>query len=641
MAKVYRALHTGTHRRVALKIVHPQLAARKKIVEKFLDEARMAGKIPPHPNIVQVFDSGRDDKTTSPFIAMELVEGKLLDEHMADVALPWCEVKLLLGQLADALGEAHTHKIVHRDLKPNNLIVSQARDGSPLLKVLDFGIAKVLGDGAAATSTQIGTPVFCAPEQLGATMRKVAALRGFTIDVGVSPATDVWAFALLAYQMLTGYPPGQYWQVDEMSALIAKIALEDRTPASETAGGRALHLPHGFDEWFLRCLQHSAAKRYQEIGKAMKALAALLDHDPAIAAQDAQERTGRGTQSSTLRMAVPRISEGGRRAPPGESEPSNTDDLPPVPAKAVPVALPQQLRGPQLSSAAQKQPMAKTEEQAPVPLPGHDLPPGTGQSPESPLPAAVRDHEQPPLSGEPEKREQHEYEGEGTEVLEEMPSEVRALLYDTGYPDHAAPAAGPQQPHSPSGMHPPQLFHAGASGPYPAISLQIPEPPQSQGPNTWKPAPEVCTTGDIPPHAATSGHWPSAGPTPYAAWLSRRPPPESMRQVAIAAAAFTAFMLLAIVLALAFNSSDAEVLQAVPLLAEPPTLQTAPATGGATAKRRQSSPVKGNAAGSATASASTAASAAPQVSASAETTATPASSSGYRRFEHDPVWGWH
>ncbi len=89
MAMVYRALHTGTHRQVALKVVHPQLAKRARIVEKFLDEARLAGKIPSHPNIVQVFDSGCDEESGAPFIAMELIKGQLLDEYIDDTALPW------------------------------------------------------------------------------------------------------------------------------------------------------------------------------------------------------------------------------------------------------------------------------------------------------------------------------------------------------------------------------------------------------------------------------------------------------------------------------------------------------------------------------------------------------------------------
>lgn len=325
MAHVYRAFHTGTHRQVALKVVHPQLLGRRKMVQRFLDEARLTGLIPTHPNIVQVFDSGQDAESGAPFIAMELVEGKLLDDLVDDVAMPWREVDQLLTQLAEALGEAHAHKIVHRDLKPANMIVTQDRKGQPLLKVLDFGIAKVLGDGAVATATAIGTPLYCAPEQLGASMRKVAQLRGFTIDVGVSAATDVWAFGLLAYQMLTGYQPGQYWQVTEMSALMAKISLEERAAPSAMAGKRARYLPPGFDDWFLRCLRHSAKERFQQAGEAMAVLSALLDVTSGVA-NIVDNGNTRGASGSN---AVLRISGGGRRALlQAAEEDSPTDELP-------------------------------------------------------------------------------------------------------------------------------------------------------------------------------------------------------------------------------------------------------------------------------------------------------------------------
>ncbi|MBI4700523.1 MAG: protein kinase [Deltaproteobacteria bacterium] len=276
MAIVLRVRHTQTDMVCALKYIRPERVADRQIVERFLKEARVAGRIPSHPNIVRVFDAGVDELRRVPFIAMELIEGPTLSEYAGGKPLPWGVVADLLRQLADALDEAHRAGIVHRDLKPSNLVVLQNRKAGRTLKVLDFGIAKVIDNSAACTATAIGTPQFCAPEQLGPAMREPAARLGFKIAKTVSPATDIWAMGLIAYELFTGYDPGQYWNVDGVAALMAKIALAERERPSARAGARAVYLPPSFDDWLLRCLHHDADQRWPSATCAFEALNALL-----------------------------------------------------------------------------------------------------------------------------------------------------------------------------------------------------------------------------------------------------------------------------------------------------------------------------------------------------------------------------
>ncbi|MBW2525593.1 MAG: protein kinase [Deltaproteobacteria bacterium] len=282
MAVVYRARHTGTGRPCAIKFLLPQLAEVDKHREQFLNEARVAGRIGSHPNVVDVFDTGIDRERQLPYIAMELLQGMTLSDFASIRGwVAWDVAGELLGQLAEALDAAHRADVIHRDLKPNNVFVSEDHKGALRVKVLDFGIAKLLeGTESDRTATQVGTPWYSAPEQLGSSMRKLAAERGITITMGVSPATDVWAFGLVAFELLTGLQPKKYWGSLTMADQMIKVALDDRALPSERAGERAEHLPPGFDEWFLRCIRHNAEERFPSVGEAMEALGGLLAGEP-------------------------------------------------------------------------------------------------------------------------------------------------------------------------------------------------------------------------------------------------------------------------------------------------------------------------------------------------------------------------
>jgi hypothetical protein len=155
-------------------------------------------------------------------------------------------VVLYLRQVARALDKAHAIGIVHRDLKPANIYLTQRDDGSPLVKILDFGIAK-LTDGISAELTQdgtiFGTPWYMSPEQA----------RGQASKVG--PPADLWALGLIAFRLLTGQ---NYWSAEGMAALIGQIVYDPMPPPSQLAP----HLGPRFDEWFARACSREIDQRF-------------------------------------------------------------------------------------------------------------------------------------------------------------------------------------------------------------------------------------------------------------------------------------------------------------------------------------------------------------------------------------------
>jgi serine/threonine-protein kinase len=276
MAFVYRATQAAIRRQVALKIIRPRLLTDEDTVRRFVMEARTAGRIPAHPNIVTVFEAGIVEPHGVPFLAMELCLGQTLRARIdARGALPWPEVNTLLDQLGEGLDAAHAAGVVHRDLNPGNIMVHEDHKGRSRLKLLDFGIAQFAEDARSRTATTIGTPSYSAPEQFGSRVRGLAASKGFTITRGVGPTTDVWALGMIAFELLTGQHIDLYWG-EGLAGYVPKAALQPRERPSERAGEYARHLPPGFDDWFCKCAAHDADARWASAGEASSALSSLL-----------------------------------------------------------------------------------------------------------------------------------------------------------------------------------------------------------------------------------------------------------------------------------------------------------------------------------------------------------------------------
>lgn len=197
MGTVYLARHQTLGKLVAVKYLHDELAVDTGSVERFFIEAKAAARLD-HSNIVSIYDFGRD-QYGSYFLVMEYAEGKGLHEIIArNAPLEQLRVLAILRQLLSAVSAAHRASIVHRDLKPENIIVTRGRGEREVIKILDFGLAKVLGDKTANTPLTlegqfIGTPAYVSPEQI----------RSNPLD----GRSDLYSIGTIAYELLTGAPP--------------------------------------------------------------------------------------------------------------------------------------------------------------------------------------------------------------------------------------------------------------------------------------------------------------------------------------------------------------------------------------------------------------------------------------------------
>jgi serine/threonine-protein kinase len=273
MGAVYEAVHVETQRRRALKVMHPHLFQSAEMRERFKQEARIAAHVESE-HIVDVFDAGVDEATQMPFLVMELLRGEELSKRLRRTGrIPPDEVITYLSQAALALDKTHESAIVHRDLKPDNLFVTRREDGSPHIKILDFGIAKLVREGTHGSTQSMGTPLYMAPEQYRAGQR-------------LGPAADLYALGMMAYTLLVGEP---YWKRDLKGAgdiiAFALLAVQGPPePASRRAAPRGVTLPPAFDAWFARATAVEPARRFARASEAVQALAEALRAGVGVAA---------------------------------------------------------------------------------------------------------------------------------------------------------------------------------------------------------------------------------------------------------------------------------------------------------------------------------------------------------------------
>jgi tRNA A-37 threonylcarbamoyl transferase component Bud32 len=193
MGTVWLAEHTLIRKRVAVKVLHAHLARDRRLVARFLSEARTLTVLQ-HENVVALYDL--DMRDGRPYLVMEFLEGQSLASFARAPLEPALAVELL-SQVCDALGAAHAQGVIHRDLKPANVFLVPLSSGRYRAKLLDFGIAKYLSYPMGMTPTQdgmlLGTPEFMAPEQCG----------GLEVDA----RTDLYAVGVMGYQLVTGRLP--------------------------------------------------------------------------------------------------------------------------------------------------------------------------------------------------------------------------------------------------------------------------------------------------------------------------------------------------------------------------------------------------------------------------------------------------
>jgi len=195
MGTVYKATHTAIGQTVAIKVMHPHLAADRTAVKRFEREARAAARIR-HPNAIFIYDFGETPAGLVYFV-MEYVPGKTLSEIIFEQGpLPISRALPIMRQVCGAIHSAHSKGIIHRDLKPDNIIIDR-ETGQEIVKVLDFGIAKVIDDSnithLTKTGIAIGTPDYMSPEQI----------EGLDLD----PRSDIYSLGVILFRMLTGHLP--------------------------------------------------------------------------------------------------------------------------------------------------------------------------------------------------------------------------------------------------------------------------------------------------------------------------------------------------------------------------------------------------------------------------------------------------
>jgi serine/threonine-protein kinase len=209
MATVYLAEHMFIGRKVALKVLHPQLAADENFVRRFLNEGRAAGTLG-HPNIIASTDMGTTP-LGQPYLVLEYLEGKDLAQVLElDGAMPPVRAARVAVQVASALAAAHAAKIIHRDLKAENIFLLNRNDRRDEVRVIDFGISKFGSTTATYAGLLIGTPQYMSPEQL-------------SNPSDVDARADVYALGVIMFQMLTGRLP---FSDPTLPGLVAKITNE-------------------------------------------------------------------------------------------------------------------------------------------------------------------------------------------------------------------------------------------------------------------------------------------------------------------------------------------------------------------------------------------------------------------------------
>lgn len=269
MGMVVAATHLELEQRVALKFMLPDATRVAHAVDRFLREAKAVVKLRSE-HVCRVMDVGRLDDG-APYIVMELLEG----EDFADVLnnrtrLPAQEAVDLMLQAIEGVAEAHTNQIVHRDLKPANLFVTVDGDGSPLVKVLDFGISKSSVAGSATKTGDImGSPSYMAPEQLMSTK-------------SVDARADIWALGVIMYQAVTGELPFE----GESLPVLCMAVLHDQPRAPIEIRPE---LPRVLSDVIMRCLDKRPEQRFSDVGQLATVLAPLGGTEATLGAARVQK----------------------------------------------------------------------------------------------------------------------------------------------------------------------------------------------------------------------------------------------------------------------------------------------------------------------------------------------------------------
>ncbi len=255
MGVVVAARHTSLNTPVAIKFMRPEVMVHNEAAARFMREARAAARLRSE-HTARVTDYGTLP-SGEPYLVGEYLEGEDLGERLErDGPVPYRDAACFILQACEALQEAHDAGIVHRDIKPSNLFLTQAPNGRPTIKVLDFGISKVSDDGGSlaetSTNAMLGSPFYMSPEQLRSAK-------------DVDARADIWSLGVTLFELISGHLP---FEADSIMDLCLLIAKDTAPPVSQQVG----HVPAGLQAVLHRCLERDPQKRFastRELGQAL------------------------------------------------------------------------------------------------------------------------------------------------------------------------------------------------------------------------------------------------------------------------------------------------------------------------------------------------------------------------------------
>jgi putative nucleotidyltransferase with HDIG domain len=274
MGTVYYAEHPLIGRRAAVKILHPEVSRNPQVIARFLIEARAANDIR-HPNVVEITDIGESEGLH--YIIMSFLEGETLGERLErDKVLDEMSAIRIVHQVASALAAAHERGIVHRDLKPENIFLLNHPDYPDYVKVLDFGIAKLIGGQVAAGAhptemgTVVGTPAYMSPEQCRATG-------------DLDHRSDIYSLGVMLYEMLAGQVP--FRAISPTEVMIAHLQTKPVAPI-ELNPKLSAHL----NAAILRALEKDPGQRFASMRELRDAVEQVPSTAPAGPAEETFEK---------------------------------------------------------------------------------------------------------------------------------------------------------------------------------------------------------------------------------------------------------------------------------------------------------------------------------------------------------------